>query len=94
MDKIRLEFQSRSRNQRHRGLYQGIRAKLSVPSGDSMVESQFGPTTLEITKADNQKPSSSVLADNNAELEKPLSRLEQLRADVKARRDSTKEVPR
>jgi len=76
------------------GLYQGIRAKLSVPSGDSMVESQFGPTTLEITKADNQKPSSSVLADNNAELEKPLSRLEQLRADAKARRDSTKEVPR
>ena len=75
------------------GLYQGIRAKLSVPYGDSMVESQFGPTTLEITKADNQSSSSSVIVAKKAGVLKPLSRLEQLRADAKARRDSTKELP-
>ena len=76
------------------GLYQGIRAKLSIPFGDSMVESQFGPTTLEITEADIQNPSSPVPSDNQAEVAKPLSRLEQLRAAAKARRNSTKEIPR
>ena len=67
------------------GTYQGIRATLNVPYGNQVITSQFGPTTL-VIQQDSQVATEPVVVQSEKEAAKPLSRLEQLRLEAKARR--------
>ncbi|MEK6269724.1 MAG: hypothetical protein N2B57_03105, partial [Planctomycetales bacterium] len=67
------------------GTYQGIRAALNVPYGNQLITSQFGPATLVIQQG-SEVATEPVVVQSEKEAAKPLSRLEQLRLEAKARR--------
>ena len=73
------------------GGHSGVRASLQVVSGDELIVSKFGPTSLEITEPVESKENEQ-LAEANDPAARSLSRLEQLRLDAKNRQAGRSEV--